>query len=85
IEEKKEKPMKLTYGDKEVCYLVIGYGRQKTSGYSIEIKELYETQNSIYIHTNLLGPAGQEKVEHVATFPYVAVKMESTNKKIVFE
>ncbi|MEF9840375.1 MAG: protease complex subunit PrcB family protein [Lachnospiraceae bacterium] len=85
IEEKKEKPMKLTYGDKKYCYIVKGYGSQKTSGYSIEITDLYETQNAIYIHTNLLGPASKEKVERIATFPYVVAKIESNKKNLIFD
>ena len=52
IEEKKSGPFKITYADKDALYIARGYGEQKTSGYSIEVKECYETENAIYIHTN---------------------------------
>ena len=36
IEEKKDEPMKLTYTDQGQMYLVRGYGKKESSGYSIE-------------------------------------------------
>ena len=45
IEEKKEEEIKLTYVDEEGRYIIIGYGKQNTGGYSIYIKELYATEN----------------------------------------
>ena len=41
IEEKKSGPFKITYADKDALYIARGYGEQKTSGYSIEVKECY--------------------------------------------
>ena len=77
IEEKKSGPFKITYADKDALY--------KTSGYSIEVKECYETENAIYIHTNLIGPSKEEKIVEAKTFPYVAVKMQFIDKNVVFE
>ena len=37
-------------------YIVIGEGPQKGGGYSVAVKELYETDNSIVIRTELTGP-----------------------------
>lgn len=85
IEEKKSGPFKITYVDKDALYIARGYGEQKTSGYSIEVKECYETENAIYIHTNLIGPSKEEKIVEAKTFPYVAVKMEVIDKNVVFE
>ena len=70
IEEKKSGPFKITYAD---------------SGYIIEVKECYETENAIYIHTNLIGPSKEEKIVEAKTFPYVAVKMQFIDKNVVFE
>lgn len=84
IEERKEKPMKLTYEEQDYLYIVVGYGTQETSGYSIEVSEFYETENAIYIHTNLLGPSNEEKVEKVPTYPTVVVKIENIDKNVVF-
>ena len=85
MEEKKGQPFKLTYADKGELYIAIGYGEQPSTGYSIEVKELYETKNAIYIHTNLLGPAKGEKVLARKTYPYIVVKMEAIDKNVVFE
>ena len=53
IDKKREKPFKLTYADGLEMYIVIGEGPQKGGGYSVAVKELYETDNSIVIRTEL--------------------------------
>lgn len=85
IDDNEEKPFKLTYADDGALYIAVGYGEQRTSGYSIEVKELYETENAIYIHTNLIGPAKDEKVVERKTYPYIVVKLEYIDKNVVFE
>lgn len=85
IEEKEHEPFKLTYADQGELYIAVGYGEQKTSGYSIEVKELYETENAIYIHTNLIGPSNDERVLERKTYPYIVVKLEYVDKNVVFE
>ena len=85
IDEEGEKPFKLTYSDNGELFIAVGYGKQPTSGYSIEVTELYETKNAIYIHTNLIGPANDEKILERATFPYIVVKLEFIDKNVVFE
>ena len=85
IEEKEKEPFKLTYADQGNLYIAVGYGEQPTSGYSIEVKELYETKNAIYIHTNLIGPAKDERVVERRTYPYIVVKLEFIDKNVVFE
>lgn len=47
---------RLTYISREEEYLIICYGEQPTTGYSIEIKELYETKNTIVADSTLMGP-----------------------------
>jgi hypothetical protein len=85
IEEKGEEPFKLTYADDGTLYIAVGYGKQPTSGYSIKVTELYETENAIYIHTNLIGPTKDEKILERATYPYIVVKAEFIDKNVVFE
>ena len=63
----------------------MGYGTRPTSGYSIKVKALYETENAVYIQTELLGPSKEEKITEKQTYPYVVVKMEWIDKNIVFE
>ena len=85
IEEKETTPMKLTYADNGVLYIVEGYGEQPTSGYSIEVKECFETKNAIYLHTNLIGPTNEEKIVERETYPYIVIKMEFIDKNVVFQ
>lgn len=85
ISEKEDKYFKYTYADQGALFIAVGYGEQPTSGYSIEVKELYETKNAIYIHTNLIGPTKDEKIVERATYPYIVVKLEFVDKNVVFE
>lgn len=85
IEEKKKEMFKFTYSDKQYLYIVVGFGEQPTGGYSIAVEKLYETDNAIYIKTNFMGPSKSEKVAQVITYPYIVVKIENTDKNVVFQ
>lgn len=85
IDEKKEEPFKLSYSNKDNLYIVVGYGKQNSGGYSIAVEELYLTNNAIYIDTNLIGPSQNDKVSQGVTYPYVVVKLEFMDKRVVFE
>ena len=85
IDEREEKPFKLTYVDNGDLYIAVGYGEQPTTGYSIQVKELYESKNAIYIHTNLIGPAKDEKIIERETEPYIVIKTEYIDKNVVFQ
>ena len=61
IEDRKEEEIKLTYVDGQDRYLIIGYGKQNCGGYSIYIKDLYATENAVYVDTCLLGPSKEKK------------------------
>ena len=74
-----------SYADQGELYLAVGYGTRPTSGYSIKVKALYETENAVYIQTELLGPSKEEKITEKQTYPYVVVKMEWIDKNIIFE
>lgn len=85
ITENRETPFKLTYTDQGYLYIAEGYGPQQKSGYSVEVTGLYETENAVYIHTNLLGPEKGEKTADAITYPYVVVKLKSIDKNVIFD
>ena len=85
IEEKKPTPFCLTYMDQGFLYIAEGYGAQPKTGYSVAVTELYETNEAVYFHTNLLGPEKGEDTKEITTFPYVVVKLEAVEKPVVFE
>lgn len=82
IENKKKEEFVVSYGDKENLYIAIGYGEQPTGGYSIQVKELYETKNNIYIDTEFVGPSKTEDISQSNSYPYIVVQMEYIDKQI---
>lgn len=85
IETHKEKAMKLTWSDQGYLYLIRGYGTRKTTGFSVEVDALYETEDEIVFRTTLKGPTNQEEAKDYETSPYVVVKLEATEKPCRFE
>lgn len=85
IEEKKQQAFKLSYGTGEYLYIVKGYGEKTTGGYSIQIDELFETENAIYFKTSLLGPSKEDASKGSLSYPYIVVKTELIDKSVVFE
>ena len=85
IEKNKTTPFKLTYADQGFLYIAEGYGAQLTTGYSVEVNGLYETEDAVYIHTNLLGPEKGEETKEITTFPYVVIQLEDVGKNVIFD
>lgn len=85
IEEKKEQPFKLSYSNEEYLYVVVGYGKKETGGYSIKVNDLYLMDHAIYFNTDLLGPVESEEVEYAASYPYIVVKTEYMDETVVFD
>ncbi len=85
IEEKKQKEMKLTYMSGDKLYIVRGYGVQKTGGYSIQVKDLYQAKNAVYFKSELIGPGENDVSEKVESYPYIVVSTEKTEDVVVFE
>ena len=85
LEEKKVSPFKVTYEDEGDLYICVGYGEQKTSGYSIIVEELYLTSTAVYVDTKLLGPEKGEEAAAATTCPYIVLKLPDMEKSVVFE
>lgn len=84
IEEKKTDTMRHTWVNGEYVYVIVGYGEQKTSGYSISVDEFYLGKNAIYVDTSLIGPSKEEKVSETLTYPYIVIKTEKREEPFVF-
>lgn len=84
IGKKREKPFKLTYADGQDMYIVIGEGPQTGGGYSVTVKELYLTDNSVVIRTELLGPEKGEASGTDTSYPVLIVKTEFMEEPVVF-
>lgn len=85
IGKKREKPFKLTYADGQDMYIVIGEGPQTGGGYSVAVRDLYLTENSIVIRTELLGPEKGEAAGTDASYPVLIVKTEFMEEPVVFQ
>ena len=87
IDERRETEFRLSFSEGENLYLVVGYGRQETGGYSIQIKDLYLAGDVIYLDTELLGPLPEETADtkDSTAAPWLEVKMQQMDKTIYFE
>lgn len=85
IAEKQQQPFKLTYSDEQNLYIAVGYGVQPTGGYSICVDDLYLTDNSIVIDTELIGPEKGENAGAEQSFPYIVIKTEYLENPVVFQ
>lgn len=85
IDEAREAPYQMVYADQGILWIAEGYGRKETTGYSVEISELYETEDAVHIRTRLLGPGMQEEIREAATYPCVIVQMEYIDKEVLFD
>ena len=85
IESKKAAPFKLTYSDGQGLYLVEGYGEQETGGYSIQVHQLYLTEESIVFDAELMGPQAGEDGGTEKAYPYIVVKTEYLEDPVVFQ
>lgn len=85
LDEKKENGFKMTYEDENNLYLCVGYGEQKTTGYSIAVNDLYLSENAIYFDTNLIGPEKGETVSETPSYPCLIVMTEYIEKPVVFQ
>ena len=65
-------------------YIVVYYGEQATDGYTVEINDLYESSNAIFVETTLKGPVSYKDVKEIETYPYVVLKVKLSEKKVVF-
>lgn len=85
IESKKHNKMKFTYVDKDERYIIIGYGEQKTGGYSIYIEDFYATENALYVDTCLMGPNTQTEKKNIPSYPVIVLQTSELGLPVVFK
>lgn len=85
IQNVKGKEFQLSYDDGEYLYIAKGYGSRNTSGYSICVKDMYITEHTLVVDTEITGPREGEDVAKKETTPYIVVKTETMEKQIIFQ
>lgn len=84
INEQKLSPFTLTYLADGYLYIAEGYGTQKSGGYSIRVKELFQSDNAVVFESELLGPGKNEPVIQMETHPYIVVKIQDIELEVIF-
>lgn len=83
VEEKKEKEFQLTYQSGKELYLIKGYGRQMSGGYSISVEELGLSGEAVFFKTKLTGPP-DTSLGGEPSYPYIVVKMQYRREPVEF-
>ena len=86
IEERKEKEFQLVYENSAYRYLAVGYGRQKSDNYVVDVKDFYESEEQIILDTILISSskADTQKNAQPEECPYIVIQCSLTEKPIVF-
>lgn len=85
MEEHKSEEMKIVFQDKGSLYVVRGYGKQETGGYSIAVDGCTEGEKKIHVATTLIGPSQTDKISAEPSYPVIVLKMEDREKEVEFE
>lgn len=85
VEQNREKEFQMTYQDNGFLYLMKGYGKQETGGYSIQVQDLSLWDNAIHLETMLLGPKEGEELTGEPSFPCLVIKMKYREEPVIFE
>lgn len=85
VEQNREKEFQITYQDNGFLYLMKGYGKQETGGYSIQVQDLSLWDNAIHLETMLLGPEEGEELTGEPSFPCLVIKMKYREEPVIFE
>lgn len=94
LEEYKYGVCKHSYIFEDKLYIVICYGKQDASGYTINVNELYESDNAIYVETTLMGTGVAESASmgmeskktnvESSTCPYIVLELDRSEKTVVY-
>lgn len=84
IDKKKINAFQMTYDDGEYRYIAVGYGEQETNGFSIRVQGLYEKGDKLCLETSLVGPEEDQIVSKKASYPFLVIKTQKTEKKVEF-
>ena len=85
VEQNREKEFQMTYQHNGFLYLMKGYGKQETGGYSIQVQDLSLWDNAIHLETMLLGPEEGEELTGEPSFPCLVIKMKYREEPVIFE
>lgn len=84
IEERQENAFELTFSDQSCLYVIKGYGKKPSGGYSIVIHDFYQSDDQLVFDTELFGPKKEEPVSDSPSYPYIVIKTEYRENPVIF-
>ena len=84
INDRKKESFELTFSEHSFLYIVKGYGKQKSGGYSIRINQFYKAEDTLVLDTDLLGPKPEDTVSKKASYPYIVIKTPFLEEPVTF-
>lgn len=77
LRRKKESAFQMAYESGDDLYILRGYGKQKSGGFSIQIEEVSKSENAVFVRTKLVGPAAKEEQKGRRLLPLRRAENES--------
>ena len=84
IAERQENAFELTFSDNSCLYVIKGYGKQASGGYSIVVHDFYQSDEELIFDTELFGPKKDEPVSDSPSYPYIVIKTKYRENPVVF-
>jgi hypothetical protein len=84
ILKRQDNAFELTFSDNGCLYIIKGYGKQSSGGYSIVINDFYQSDDSLVFDTELFGPKKEEAVSSSPSYPYIVIKTEYRENPVIF-
>ena len=75
--QEKRIAFQMAYESGDDLYILRGYGKQKSGGFSIQIEEVSKSENAVFVRTKLVGPAAKERHERRRLLPLRRAENES--------
>lgn len=85
IKNQGNEAFQMVYRSDGWLYVMRGYGRQKTGGYSIRILDVGISKDMLHIKSELLGPQTKEEQKGNGSCPYFVLKLEDPGYPVMFE
>ena len=85
INEKKREPFKFTYRTRDYLYVAVGYGAQDRMDLNVVLKELYLTENAIFVDTMLTTRETSTLDNGLVSYPWIVVKCELYDVPVNFK
>lgn len=85
LEENKHQAGYKIFQTENHTYLLIASEVKTTGGYQFELIEIQELEKEILVKLKFINPANDQVVIQMLTHPYMLIKFDKTEKKIIVQ